>query len=152
MVRLVRMPVMASFEPTLTRTLPFAYAFSAPAADSLLPILRLHGVRVQQLTAPATVTGQTFAVDSVIDRGRNETPRNLKEVEGRWSAPAPRTLATGSYVVLAGQPSGLLAFYLLEAESDDGLAGFLDGVLVRGRDFPVMRITAPASLSTRPTP
>jgi hypothetical protein len=151
-VRLVRMPVMASYEATLSATLPFAYAFSGPVADSLLPILRLHGVQVEQLTAGADVRAQAFAVDSVIDRGRNETPRNLKEVRGRWNAPATRTLAAGSYVVPAGQPSGLLAFYLLEAESDDGLAPFMDGVLAAGREYPVVKVTQPAALSTRPVP
>jgi hypothetical protein len=151
-VRLVRMPVMASFEPTLTARLPFAYAFSAPAADSLLPMLRLHGVQVQQLTAAATVTAQSFAVDSVLDRGRNETPRNLKELAGRWNAPASRQLAAGTYVVRAGQPNGLLAFYLLEPESDDGLQPFLNAVMGAGRDFPVVRITASTTLSTRPVP
>jgi hypothetical protein len=151
-VRLVRMPVVASYEPTLTARLPFAYAFEAAAADSLLPILRLHGVQVEQLTAPATVTAQSFAVDSVIDRGRNETPRNLKELQGRWNQPSARQLATGTYVVRAGQPSGLLAFYLLEPESDDGLQPFLGAVMAAGRDFPVVRITARATLSTRPAP
>jgi hypothetical protein len=151
-VRLVRMPVLASYEPTVTSRLPFAYAFTAPVADSLLPILRLHGIQVLQLTAPATVSAQAFAVDSVIDRGRNETPRNLKEVQGRWIAPAPRSLAPGAYVVPAGQPSGLLAFYLLEPESDDGLAPFMSPVLAPRREFPVVRITDPATLSTRPVP
>jgi hypothetical protein len=151
-VRLVRMPVMASFEPTLTARLPYAYAFEAPAADSLVPMLRLHGVQVEQLNAPATVTSQSFAVDSVLDRGRNETPRNLKELSGRWNAPASRQLAPGTYVVRAGQPNGLLAFYLLEPESDDGLQPFLNAVMRAGADFPVVRITAPAQLSTRPTP
>jgi hypothetical protein len=151
-IRLVPIPVLASYQAMVTGRLPFAYAFAAPVADSLLPILRLHGIQVQQLTAAASVTAQAFAVDSVIDRGRNETPRNLKDVTGRWSAAAPRSLPAGSYVVPAGQPSGLLAFYLLEPESDDGLAPFMNGVLAAGREFPVVRIGAPVTLSTRPAP
>jgi hypothetical protein len=148
-VHLVRMPVMASFAPTLTRTLPFAYAFDAAAADSLRPILALHGVQVEELTAPATVRTEGFVVDSIIDRGRRETPRNLKELIGHWTAPASRTLPAGSFIVRAGQPSGLLAFYLLEPESDDGLMSFLDAVMARGREYPVVRIAAPATLTTR---
>jgi hypothetical protein len=151
-VQLVRMPVMASYEATVTNSLPFAYAFTSPVADSLLPILRRHGIQVQQLTAPASVQVQSFAVDSVIDRGRNETPRNLKEVQGRWNSPGAQALAAGTYVVSAGQPSGLLAFYLLEPESDDGLAPFMSPVLAAGRDFPVLRITQPAALNARPAP
>lgn len=148
-VQRVRMPVMASFVPTLTSTLPFAYAFAAPAAESLLPILAIHGVEVEQLTAPATVTAQGFLVRGIVDRGRNETPRASLQLDGTWSAPAPRPLPAGSYLVRAGQPSGLLAFYLLEGESDDGLASFLAVALRAGGEYPVARVTVPAALSTR---
>jgi len=50
--------------------------------------------------------------------------------------------------VRAGQPFGLAAFYLLEPESEDGLAqwSFFDGILAAHADFPIMRITKPATL------
>jgi hypothetical protein len=38
-IKLVKMPVMASFTPTLTSTLPFAYAFDEKTGAALLPIL-----------------------------------------------------------------------------------------------------------------
>jgi hypothetical protein len=146
-IKLVRMPVMASFTPTLTSTLPFAYAFDSATARALLPILRIHGVAVERLDAPASVVAQSFAVDSVIDRGRSETSRMLKDVAGQWSAAARRSLAAGSYLVRAGQPRGLAAFYLLEPESEDGLMqwSFYDGIVTPRTDFPVARITAPAT-------
>jgi hypothetical protein len=144
------MPVMVSFAPTLTRTLPFAYAFNAAAADSLLPILAIHGIRVQRLSAPASVMAQGLVVDSVTERGRRETPRDLRDIDGRWSTPATRTLPAGSYVVPAGQPFGLEAFYLLEPESDDGLSSYLGAFIAKGREYPVVSITAPATLSTTP--
>ena len=150
-IRPVRMPVMASFTPTLTGTLPFAYAFGAAAADSLRPILAVHGVQVEELTAPATVTAQGFVIDSIIDGGQRETPRNLKSVTGAWNAPASRTLPAGTYVVRAGQPYGLEAFFLLEPESADGLTSYLGAVMTAGREFPVIRITARETLATRPT-
>jgi hypothetical protein len=151
-VKLVRMPVMASFTPTLTSTLPFAYAFDTAAARVLLPILAVHGIAVDRLDAPANVTAQSFAVDSVIERGRSETSRMLKDLTGKWSSPASRSLAAGSYVVRAGQPRGLAAFYLLEPESEDGLAqwSFFDGVLAAHSDFPVVRVTKPATLRSTP--
>lgn len=69
----------------------------------------------------------------------------LKDVEGAWNEVATRTLAPGTYVVRAGQPYGLLAFYLLEPQSEDGLAqwSFFDGILASHTDFPIMRITKP---------
>jgi dipeptidyl-peptidase-4 len=153
-IKLVRMPVMASFTPTLTSTLPFAYAFDARTAKAILPILRIHGIAVQRLDAPATVTAQVFAVDTVMDRGRSETSRLMKDVGGRWKDAVTRTLPAGTYVVRAGQPYGLLAFYLLEPESEDGLAqwSFYDGILAARADFPVVRITRPAALHAHAAP
>ncbi|HEV8215363.1 MAG TPA: M14 family zinc carboxypeptidase [Gemmatimonadaceae bacterium] len=152
-VKLVRMPVMASFTPTLTSTLPFAYAFDTTAARALLPILAVHGIAVERLDAPASVTAQSFAVDSVIERGRSETSRMLKDVTGKWSAAATRSLPAGSYVVRAGQPRGLAAFYLLEPESEDGLAqwSFFDGILAAHSDFPVVRVVKPATFRAKAT-
>jgi dipeptidyl-peptidase-4 len=146
-IKLVRMPVMASFTPTLTSTLPFAYAFDSATARVLLPILRVHGIAVERLDGAANVVAQSFAVDSVIDRGRSETSRMLKDVAGQWGKAARRSLAAGSYIVRAGQPRGLAAFYLLEPESEDGLMqwSFYDGIVAAHTDFPVARITAPAT-------
>jgi len=142
------MPVMASFTPTLTSTLPFAYAFDEKTAQALLPILKVHGIAVEKLDATATVTAQAFLVDSVIERGRSETSRMLKDVTGKWGQPASRSLAAGSYIVRAGQPYGLAAFYLLEPESEDGLMqwSFYDGIVVADSDFPVARIVKPATI------
>ena len=148
-VKPVRMPVMATFSGTLDRTLPFGYAFSASVGDSLVGILRTHGIEVQRLTAPASVQPQGFRVDSIIERGRRETPRDLRDFAGTWSDAAARTLPAGSYVVPAGQPFGLVAFYLLEPKSDDGLGSCLGGFLARGRDYPVIRITAPVELEAQ---
>jgi hypothetical protein len=151
-VKLVRMPVMASFEPTLTSTLPFAYAFQASAADSLLPILKIHGIEVEQVTAAANVTAQGFVVQTIVNRPRNETPRDLRELQGTWGQPAPRSLPAGSYVVRAGQPGGLLAFYLMEAQSDDGLQPFLNAQMREGQEYPILRITAAGSIPSRRVP
>jgi len=103
---------------------------------------------VEKLDAAAPVMAQSFAVDTVIDRGRSETARMLKDVGGHWNDAARRTLAAGSYIVRAGQPYGLLAFYLLEPESEDGLAqwSFFDNILAARADFPVARVTVPATL------
>jgi hypothetical protein len=147
-IKLVKMPVMDSFTPTLTSTLPFGYAFDEKTATALLPILKIHGLSVEKLDAAASVMAQAFGVDTVMERGRSETSRMLKDVGGQWKEPAKRTLPAGSYVVRAGQPYGLAAFYLLEPESEDGLAqwSFLDNILAPRSDFPIVRITAPATL------
>jgi hypothetical protein len=52
--------------------------------------------------------------------------------------------------VRAGQPFGLVAFYLLEPECEDGLAqwSFFDSILAARAEFPVVRITKPATLKS----
>jgi hypothetical protein len=150
-IKNVRMPVMASFTPTLTSTLPFAYAFDEKTAKAIAPYLRMHGITVEQLSAPAKVSMQTFRVDTVMDRGRSETSRMMKDVGGTWNAATDEQLPAGTYVVRAAQPYGLLAFYLLEPESEDGLMqwSFYDGIVAPHTNFPVTRITRPATLRSR---
>jgi hypothetical protein len=150
-IKNVRMPVMASFTPTLTSTLPFAYAFDEKTAKAIVPYLRMHGITVEQLSAPAKVSMQTFRVDTVMDRGRSETSRMMKDVGGTWNAATDEQLPAGTYEVRAAQPYGLLAFYLLEPESEDGLMqwSFYDGIVAPHTNFPVTRITRPATLRSR---
>jgi hypothetical protein len=149
-IKLVRMPVMASFRPTITNTLPFAYAFDAKTAAALLPVLGLHGLAVERLSAPATVTAQSFSIDSVSDAGQSESAHRMRNAPGRWNDAATQTLPAGSYVVRAGQPYGLLAFYLLEPQNDDGLLswGFFEGLVGTGTKYPVLRVTRPVTLRT----
>ena len=55
-----------------------------------------------------------------------------------------RTIPEGSWLVRTGQPLGTLAVYLLEPESDDGLAtwNFFDDRIGVGAEFPVYRVPA----------
>jgi hypothetical protein len=157
-VKEIPMPMMVSFSPTLSRKLPFAYTFGTEVANAVLPLLKIHGIQVETLTRPVSITGQTFVVDSVIKLARFEnTPRIRTSLRGRWTdarvtVGAAGANASASYVVRAGQPLGLLTMYLLEPESDDGLMswGFLDSLLVAGKPYPVTRITGPIALPTRP--
>jgi len=103
-IKMVRMPVMDSFTPTLTSTLPFGYAFDAKTAQALLPILKTHGLTVEKLDAAASVTAQAFGVDTVIDRGRSETSRMMKDVGGSWHDAATKIFA-GGFVCRAGRPA-----------------------------------------------
>jgi hypothetical protein len=149
-VKLVRMPMMVSFRPTITNTLPFAYAFDAKTAAAVRPILEMHGIKAERLSSRATVTAQSFMIDTVSDRGGSESARRMRNAPGRWSDAASQPLSAGSYVVRAGQPYGLLAFYLLEPENDDGLLawGFFEGLVGSRSKYPVIRITQPVTLRT----
>lgn len=151
-IKRVTLPMMVSFAPTVTNTLPYAYAFDARTTTKLRPILDRHGITLERVTAAATVSAETFAIDSVSDRGQSESARRMRDVWGGWSEAASRSLAAGSYVVRASQPLGLLAFYLLEPENDDGLLswGFFEGIVAPRSPYPVLRIVKPVTLRTSP--
>jgi Zinc carboxypeptidase len=149
----VTMGVLDRFEQTLTTRLPFAYAIDAQYADSVLPRLLLHGIAVQKLDAPVKAMVEAFAVDSAVRAARGQFATTT--VSGQWAPAAARTLPRGAYVVRAGQPLGIVAAYLLEPESDDGLAAwhFLDSFLAPGKEFPIVRIAQPiAAGSLQPLP
>ena len=139
-IRAQRMPVWVTFEPTLTRALPFAYAI--PASDTAaIRVLKAHGVQTQNVAKPWTVRAQLFALDSVKHAERPFQGHHETSVVGRWRD-TTLTLPVGTTVAYAAQPLGLVAFYLLEAESDDGLVtwNFFDASLAPGGFFPVVRI------------
>ena len=61
------------------------------------------------------------------------------------------TLAAGTYIVRVGQPLGVVAMYLLEPESDDGLVtwNIIEEGLSAGLTYPIYRVTNDATLKTR---
>jgi murein tripeptide amidase MpaA len=140
----IRMPLYVEFEPTIERFLPYAWIIDAAAADSVLPLLQLHGIAFERLSASTSAEVSTFTIDSVAhprgSEGHNETL-----LTGRWSAASSRPLNAGTIIVRAGQPHGILAAYLLEPESDDGIVtwNLVDPFLGVGRQFPIQRIERP---------
>ena len=66
-----------------------------------------------------------------------------------------RRIPAGTFVVKTAQPLGDLAVYLLEPQSEDGLAtwNFFDNGLEPGSEFPVLRVLSlPALLTTKVKP
>jgi hypothetical protein len=136
------MPVYVSFEPTLARRLPFAYAISW--RDTLaLRLLRMHGVAVDHVNQPWPVIVQRFVIDSVLHAERPFQGHHETTVVGHWRDSLV-TLPGGTALVFTAQPLGVVAFYLLEPESDDGFATWntFDTELTPGGAFPVLRIPA----------
>nr|MDQ3082301.1 hypothetical protein [Gemmatimonadota bacterium] len=59
-------------------------------------------------------------------------------------------MQVGSLIVRTSQPLGILAAYLLEPQSDDGLAtwNYFDATARPGAEFPVLRtLTLPPAIS-----
>jgi hypothetical protein len=132
------------FVPTLTRRMPDAYAL-APGQAKAAGLLALHGVRVDTLRSSWRVRAQVFTVDSIFRSPRPFQGHNEVRLVGRW-ADAERTIPAGWLVVRRNQPLATVAAYLLEPESDDGLATWnvFDASLRPGGEFPVLRVESPA--------
>lgn len=141
--RTERMKVYDRFEPTLERRPPAGYVLAA--GDSVaVRLLEEHGVKVQRAPADRAARLQRFTIDSVVVSERIFQGHRELRLEGEWSE-HDGTIPAGSYLVSVAQPMGVLAFYLLEPESDDGLAtwNYFAPRLEPGAEYPVWRMMDP---------
>ena len=138
----VRMPVYERFKPTLLRSLPEAYLIAAGDTATAAK-LRLHGIRIDNLGAGSLPRVATFHIDSIAKASRVFQGHNEVRLAGRWSDWEQGATGNGLLLVPTDQPLGLLAAYLLEPESDDGLTTWnhFDSIIRQGGLFPVRRAT-----------
>jgi dipeptidyl-peptidase-4 len=103
---------------------------------------------VERLRQPWSGPVEQFAVDTVVLQDLFEGHRPVT-VEGRWEAPASLTAGPGWFLVRTEQPLGLLAAYLLEPASEDGLAtwNLLDRELQPHQKYPIVRSRAPLAVA-----
>ncbi len=138
----------ARYVPTHEVQRPFAYLFpitESRVADRLL----MHGIELFQLDADVELPVERYLVKSVERAGRPYQQHQTATVEVT-KAEVSRTIPRGTYVIPVSQALGNLVVYLLEPQSDDGLAtwNFFDPDLAEGREFPVLRLPAAAKLKS----
>ncbi len=139
--RTVRMPVFDRFVAARKEWLPAAYLLP-PRFTELVELLRRQGILVDVLRETGRAAAETFAVDSLAVSPLFEGHRTV-QAEGQWSNQAIDTAVTaGWYRVRADQPLGVLAAYLLEPASEDGLVtwNFLDRELQVHAPYPILRV------------
>jgi hypothetical protein len=143
--RLERIPIYDRFEPILEQPLPYAWIIRS-AQSALLEPLRRHGLIIEQPAVAGVVRGQQFLIDSVVREAQPFQGHQETRLEGRWETVDSIALGPDDYVVRA-QPLGILALYLLEPQSDDGLVtwNFLDPWLpapgaATGARYPIARV------------
>ncbi len=134
------MPVYDRFEPTLEVRLPAGWIVRAEDTAAL-ELLREHGVQMRTLDSARSAQVELFAIDSVTHEQRAFQAHHQARVYGRWER-ASREIPAGAVFVDAAQPLGILAAYLLEPESDDGLVTWnvFEGEIRSGEEFPVVRV------------
>lgn len=127
------------FEPTRSVTVPEAY-WLPPTLGPVVRLLEAHGVEVDRIERPGEIRAEIARVAEVRTAERPFQGHRLRAVRVNWRQEAHRP-AGGSFRVPVRQPLGRVAVYLLEPESDDGVAtwNFLDPWLAEGRDLPVVR-------------
>jgi zinc carboxypeptidase len=137
----VRMPVFDRFVAARREAIPAAYVIPQRLHE-IVELLRRHGVVVESLTEPRRVAAKLFPIDSVAVQPLFEGHRII-QAEGRWrSEPFDTTLVPGWYLVRTNQSLGVLASYLLEPASEDGVLtwNLLDRELQAGATYPILRL------------
>jgi hypothetical protein len=146
-----------TFAATRLRPTPPAYIMR-PSANglhqSIARALSAHGIRVEELAAPARISVDQFVIDELRHAEQAFQGHHETSVTGRFDR-REVDVPAGSIVVRTSQSLGRLVFYLLEPESDDGLTtwNLLDGALSAGGTHPALKVTGGFPLPrTRPLP
>jgi hypothetical protein len=150
-------PYLARQAPTRSVRLPRAYLL-AVADGAVVAKLREHGIAVERLVAPATLTVEAFSVRKLTGSASSDQGHYTSTVQGTYAL-QERTFAPGTWVVRTAQPLAMLAAQLLEPESPDGLVtwNFFDRYVAfqwvpRPMEYPVYRLHEQASLVTESPP
>ncbi|MCH6550702.1 MAG: M14 family metallopeptidase [Planctomycetes bacterium] len=126
------------FEAVRSVRRPWAYVLG-PGHDGVVDKLRQHGIEVEPCAGEGRV--EIYTVTRIERSPRSFQGHTLLRLEAE-SRLDQRMFPVGSVLVRTAQPLGTLAVYLLEPESQDGLAAwnFFDDHLVEGGPYPVMRV------------
>jgi hypothetical protein len=143
------------FDATQKLARPRAYLLprdQRPIVDKLLA----HGLVVEELTEPLTTDVEAFKVQAINHANEPFQGHHETSLRGVFQTERVEFLA-GSFLIPMAQPNANLAFYLLEAESDDGLAdwNFFDEYLTTHHRpdgtviYPVYRVHHEISIPRR---
>lgn len=154
--RAIQMPVFDRFTSARKEARPAGYLLPT-RLGGIAGLLRRQGIIVERLSAPWRGPTETFAVESLVSDSLFEGHRPVR-VEGHWgravrgTAPgaAPGAAPAGAFLVRTDQPLGVLAAYLLEPASEDGMVtwNLLDRELAAGAPYPITRIRSAAGIVT----
>lgn len=130
---------------------PRAYLLRNEAGmKPILEKLKAHGLVMEELTKPMSLEVESFVIDKFTRATRVFQGHREITIKGHPQAQKV-DFPAGSLVISTAQPLAKLAFYLLEAESDDGLVAwnFLDDYLGDGKVYPIYKLTKQTKLTTR---
>jgi dipeptidyl-peptidase-4 len=137
-----RVTYLGKCEPTVEVSRPFAYVVPAEF-KSALETLERHGIKVESLKNAMEAAVEAYRVSKVTVAATTFQGHKLVTLDVKMRT-EKRRLPAGSVVIRTDQPLGTLAAFLLEPQSEDGLAtwNFFEGGLREGEDYPVVRLPA----------
>jgi hypothetical protein len=148
----VRMIEYGEFRATRRLKAPAAYLL-APAERRAADMLIAHGITVERLDREIELDVEQYTIKEINRaerpfQGHRETKLKVETSMVR------RVFPKGSYLVSMRQPKAALIFYLLEPESDDGLANwnFFDEYLEKVAPpaaYPVYRVHREPTVARR---
>jgi hypothetical protein len=147
--RSIEMPVYDHFVAARREAIPESYLIPE-RFSRVAELLRRHGITVERLRRRVAGPLESFTVDSVARDPLFEGHHPVR-LEGHWSE-GKETAAAGWYLVRTAQTLGLLAAYLLEPASEDGVVtwNLLDAGLSPGGPYPILRSRRGVSAAAAP--
>ena len=117
------------FEATKRATVPTAYVFPAELSQVAETLIK-HGIDVAVLEQDTRFEGEVFGVTGIETQSVVQNQHRNTLLQGQYR-PASEQFSAGDYYVALDNRLANLIFYLLEAQSDDGLAywNFFDSYL-----------------------
>jgi dipeptidyl-peptidase 4 len=140
-------------EPVVSVRRPGIYLIK-PGYEKAIENLQRHGLDVELLREDVDLNVEAYKV-AKISKPEDAFQGHRIDTLDVTSSTAERRIPVGTYVVKTAQPLGDLAVYLLEPQSEDGLAAwnFFDSGLEVGSEYPVLRVMSlPALLTTKVKP
>ena len=138
----VKMLEYGTFAAKRNAAVPHAYIFrNDPSLKVIIEKLKIHGIIIEELSVPLVTQVQSFVIDKVVRSEREFQGHRSIKITGH-SQLEKAEFPVGTIVVRSAQPLANLAFYLLEAESDDGFVAwnFLDDYLKESRKYPIQKL------------
>lgn len=149
----VTVPYLADYYPSECIKFPFAYLLRV--TDSVYrDLLQLHGIKVETLKDEQEIEVETFRIDEIITDRRLNQGHYTNTLKGKYQK-EKISFPAGTWVVRTAQPLANLAAYLLEPQSNDGMAvwNMFDRYLVPqwGQGYypwPVYRVVEKTEMNT----
>jgi len=145
-------PYLATWAPTRTSSWPNGYLITAQDPRVIDKLLQ-HGIAVDRLTAPVTLSVEQFTVGEAAGASRLNQGHYTTSVSGEFST-VERDFPEGTLFVTTAQALGGLVTSLLEPESDDGLVywNYFDRYLATQwssapQVYPVFKVLSPVNLA-----